>query len=114
MSGEIVSEDRLVGRQLKKFRKGKCPNCGQDGLRGGPCGGLSQNIICTSCGARYNNTPFGVDVLNEPAITVQQASALLSRAYRKKEWIDYVPAVMLGASLIAAVAFFIVAVWSHW
>ena len=57
--------DRLAGKSLKLFRKGFCPCCKQNTLRPGPQGGLAQNVICSACGSRYNNTPFGVDILDE-------------------------------------------------
>ena len=107
-----MSEDRLFGKRLKKFRRGTCPNYGKGDLRGGPYGGLSQNIICVACGARYNNTSFGVDVLNEPSVGASTPADALTSAYREKEWIDYVPAVMVVVSLVAVVVFFIIAVWS--
>jgi hypothetical protein len=49
--------------RVKKGFKPKalvCPDCGgtEFDFRG-PSGGGSQNITCRSCGARYNDTPFG-------------------------------------------------------
>src|SRR5262249_38091498 len=39
-------------REMDKFSQ--CYHCGDTGYYEGPAGGLSMNITCAGCGARYN------------------------------------------------------------
>lgn len=39
----------------------KCPDCGGKQFSDGPSGGISQNIECFSCGARFNVTMGNVE-----------------------------------------------------
>jgi hypothetical protein len=50
--------------KLKSTKEGKllaflvglcafCPDCNTESIRRGPCGGISINMICEECGARY-------------------------------------------------------------
>jgi hypothetical protein len=39
------------------FSEQCCPHCGSTGFLDGPCGGLSQNIMCAVCGAKFNICP---------------------------------------------------------
>lgn len=43
----------------------KCPFCGGDYFLAGPRGGLSQNFKCRDCGAVFNDTPFGIELIEE-------------------------------------------------
>ena len=43
----------LTERQKKKLWKGKCCDCG-GGLLVGPRGGMSINVTCEKCKARFN------------------------------------------------------------
>jgi hypothetical protein len=45
--------------------KEECPDCGGFIFRPGPRGGMSQNIECVGCGARFNITRW------DPAMTTQ-------------------------------------------
>lgn len=36
------------------IRRGECPDCGVVGLVEGPCGGMSMNVFCGKCGAKFN------------------------------------------------------------
>lgn len=36
---------------------GRCPDCNSDDLRAGPCGGLSQNVMCGDCTSEFNVSP---------------------------------------------------------
>lgn len=38
--------------------------CGHTEFLGGPSGGMSQNICCAKCGAKYNDTPMGIHSLH--------------------------------------------------
>lgn len=40
-----------------------CADCGGFIFRGGPRGGLSQNVECVGCGSRFNVTRFYGQVL---------------------------------------------------
>jgi hypothetical protein len=40
---------KTTEREGKLLMKNICPNCGHKGLRGGPRGGLSQNVLCPNC-----------------------------------------------------------------
>jgi hypothetical protein len=43
----------------------RCPDCGST-LADGPRGGLSQNVLCSGCGSRFNDTlAFGVDRISD-------------------------------------------------
>jgi len=59
--------EKLDSVEKEKFySKGKvfsCPDCGNL-LTEGPCGGLSVNYYCYHCGSRFNETPFGVERIN--------------------------------------------------
>jgi len=43
---------------LARVRFGVCPDCRRPGLLAGPRGGLSQNLLCAQCGARFNVGPI--------------------------------------------------------
>ena len=53
---------------LKKclFEEKCCWYCGSEQFFEGPSGGMCQNIACASCGARYNISPFTVELIGEP------------------------------------------------
>lgn len=56
----------LVAADIQLLKAGRCPNCMTDGVYEGPGGGVSANIICYTCGARYRHGPDGLSVINEP------------------------------------------------
>lgn len=59
------------------FRKG-CPFCGGKEFIEGPHGGLSVNIRCDICGAKFNDmSVFGVELLSKP-------TPFMQRFYQKK------------------------------
>jgi hypothetical protein len=40
------------------FVQGRCPDCGDlKQFLAGPCGGLSQNIMCATCKSKFNICP---------------------------------------------------------
>ena len=43
----------------------KCPRCKKSQWIEGPSGGGSVNILCSSCGSKYNHTPFGLDDITD-------------------------------------------------
>lgn len=60
-----------MGRELSAadvalLKDGTCPNCMSTGAYEGPGGGVSANIICYTCGARYRHGPDGLSVIHEP------------------------------------------------
>ncbi len=60
-----------MGRELDAgdialLKDGTCPNCNSSGVYEGPGGGVSANIICYVCGARYRHGPDGLSVISEP------------------------------------------------
>lgn len=50
--------------------KSCCPLCHTETLREGPCGGLCINVMCRTCGSRWNMTPlnFGHEFISGPLI----------------------------------------------
>jgi hypothetical protein len=36
------------------IRRDTCPDCGTVGFVHGPCGGMSMNVFCRKCGAKFN------------------------------------------------------------
>ena len=57
----IVKRNKDLTDHIRKKRR--CPDCGaKNSMKEGPCGGLSVNIICSKCGARFNDMgAFGID-----------------------------------------------------
>ena len=58
--------DKLTDYEKKiVMGKGDCPDCG-GGLLEGPTGGLSVNVKCSLCGAKFNEMgPFGVERISD-------------------------------------------------
>ena len=54
-------EQDFIMKWGKKTGKWRCANCESDFLVEGPCGGLSTNMRCRTCGQGYNDSPFGID-----------------------------------------------------
>ncbi|KKN88871.1 hypothetical protein LCGC14_0244780 [marine sediment metagenome] len=58
--------DLAACQRRNSFAHNKCPHCGQEELRLGPRGGMSQNILCAACGSKFNDTGiFGIDLLRD-------------------------------------------------
>lgn len=55
--------------ELKMVLDNKCAFCNNE-LQPGARGGLSRNYDCMACGAKFNRTPFGVEVLTAPTSRV--------------------------------------------
>jgi rRNA maturation protein Nop10 len=57
----LVVEDSKISpeaeRLIQSLRMDRCPDCQGYTLQPGPRGGAAQNLICTSCGARWNVAP---------------------------------------------------------
>jgi len=51
-----MDNEKLRWRVKSLSRKDKlvCPDCGNTDWYGGPCGGLSQNIMCSKCKHEFN------------------------------------------------------------
>ena len=61
-----MTEDELKKRLFEEQRCGFCDS--QEFLEG-PSGGMSVNIMCASCGARFNICPpFSAEVIGQPTI----------------------------------------------
>jgi hypothetical protein len=61
----VKPSDQEITDYMRKYNR--CPDCGCDGFLEGPSGGLSQNVECAGCGARFNMMgPFGVERIGEP------------------------------------------------
>ena len=42
-------------RMIEALDRNECPDCGaKSPFLGGPCGGMSQNILCDECGSEFN------------------------------------------------------------
>ena len=46
-----LGHDSAISHSLGR---GVCPDCGSTKLRGGPQGGLSQNVLCENCRTEFN------------------------------------------------------------
>ena len=63
--------EKLTGREILALDKGICPDCDTPSLLEGPRGGMSVNVKCGRCGAKFNVVPglagaFGKERLSEP------------------------------------------------
>jgi hypothetical protein len=61
--------------ELEKMSAGRCPDCDHKGFRVGPKGGASINIECCGCGARYNVTNIGWNIVLGQRISAAKGSA---------------------------------------
>lgn len=71
---------KLVAADIGLLKEGRCPNCGKGNMHEGPSGGVSANIICLICGARYRNGPDGIAVVHEPENVEKEAGISKERA----------------------------------
>ena len=53
---QIMIEE-LTQTEVEAMDSGECPDCGNTGFLEGPHGGMCVNIMCASCGARFNILP---------------------------------------------------------
>jgi hypothetical protein len=62
--------EQLQGEALAAVQRHECPFCGHQGFAQGPRGGLSVNVACPGCGARFNlcgpRAELGAQLLREP------------------------------------------------
>lgn len=68
------------------LKEGRCSFCGSQEFFGGPEGGMSKNFVCCGCGARFNISPFSVQVIGEP----MHEGCLHARDEREDCWLDRV------------------------
>jgi len=69
-----TTSERLSEEGVDILNNGRCPNCMRGStLRLGPQEGMSQDIICSDCGARYDATRFRVGV-PAPALSTKPLS----------------------------------------
>ena len=58
--------DLAACQRSNSFAYNKCPHCGQETLKLGPRAPGAQNILCASCGSKFNECGvFGVDLLRD-------------------------------------------------
>jgi hypothetical protein len=55
---EQIDPETLTSDDSFMLKKGNCPVCDSKGFYMGPCGGMSQNIMCVRCGVEWNFTPI--------------------------------------------------------
>lgn len=61
----MKASDQEITDYMRKHKR--CPDCGSEDFLEGPHGGLSVNIECVGCGARFNMMgPFGVERIGSP------------------------------------------------
>lgn len=60
----MKKSDEEITAYMRKHQR--CPDCRGDEFLEGPSGGMSTNIMCSSCGARFNMSPFGAERIGEP------------------------------------------------
>lgn len=53
MDAIIATVDESNAIAVAIYKKGACPNCGGHLFHPGPRGGLSENIRCAGCGAKW-------------------------------------------------------------
>jgi len=70
----MKSTDKEITDYMRK--NNRCPDCGGDDFREGPSGGMSTNIMCAGCGARFNMSPFGAERIGDPVVPVGCLPAL--------------------------------------
>ncbi len=63
--------------EVDALDRGECPDCGVKALQEGPCAGVSMNVRCSVCKARFNLIPgspgrYGKERLEEPQPSDEQ------------------------------------------
>lgn len=63
--------EALTGTEVADLDACKCPDCGSESFLEGPHGGMSVNIMCSACGAKFNVVPgifgsFGKQRIGRP------------------------------------------------
>lgn len=63
--------EQLSDQEIHDLDGGMCPDCGGKKFLEGPHGGMSVNIECSKCGARFNIVPglaggFGKERIRRP------------------------------------------------
>lgn len=66
----------LVAADIQLLKAGTCPNCLSTGVYEGPGGGVSANIICYVCWARYRHGPDGLSVIHEPEVPEEKEAGI--------------------------------------
>lgn len=67
---------------LIALRQAKCYFCDQQTLLGGPSGGACQNILCDSCGAKFNfGPPFFAEILRDPTDPIPETGKRASKVF---------------------------------
>lgn len=66
--------EKLTGQEITALDSGECPDCGSAHFLESPHGGLSVNIMCADCGAKFNITPgiagsFGKQRIGRPTMS---------------------------------------------
>lgn len=75
----------LVTADIQLLKDGTCPNCMSTGVYEGPGGGVSANIICYVCGARYRHGPDGLSVIHEPEVPKEKEAGISKERATKLE-----------------------------
>jgi len=75
----------LVAADIQLLKAGTCPNCMSTGVYEGPGGGVSANIICYACGARYRHGPDGLSVIHEPEILKEKEAGISKERAKELE-----------------------------
>lgn len=63
--------EKLTDVEVRTLDSGRCPDCQSERFQEGPHGGMSVNIKCSGCGARFNIVPrlagsFGKERIGRP------------------------------------------------
>ena len=67
----------LTDAEVEALDRGACPDCGTMALQEGPCAGVSMNVRCSACKARFNLIPgspgpYGKERLEDPQPSDEQ------------------------------------------
>jgi hypothetical protein len=64
----VAPQGGLTQREVEYLTELICPDCGGEEFLTGPQGGLSQNVMCGKCDAKFNLAPFDNGWLGKPFI----------------------------------------------
>lgn len=73
--------EKLTAQEVAALDKGTCPDCGGHKFLEGPHGGVSVNIMCDGCGAKFNIVPglggsFGKERIGRPTKRISNNASI--------------------------------------
>ena len=90
MQPSKLSDEQSERKRLAKIiAKGLCPDCeAENSMLEGPSGGMSTNIKCSECEAKFNVMGvFGVERISEPGLSkAEREERGIQQRILKKKW----------------------------